>query len=275
MPDTSTATARAPLASLLLLAAACGSQPPAVAQNVAEPAPSSVAISPDQPLGRIGIAPLATRDAGSWIPGGAAGRARRDARRGHHRRRRADGDRHRRPVRARHGGRAREGALRLRWPGSSSVLAFTGPRLQPGPVWLLPPAPPATWAPKPLTIASPAGPATEARRRDTVGPLALELARTDATHGTLTISRAGRVLHTAAFERGAMEGADPSPLDLRGPGIAIPVPVAAWAVAEDGPILLVLLVSSYEGASLRPILVQDGGTRELPDLASYLYQCAF
>jgi len=274
MPDTSTATARAPLASLLLLAAACGSQPPAVAQNVAEPAPSSAVISPDQPLGRIGIAPLATRDAGSWIPAGpqavlvvmpaegiAAGAALTAI----------DTAGRSAPVTA-----AAPAKVPYGCDGQAlDVLAFTGPRLQPGPVWLLPPRPPAAWAPRPLAIASPAGPATEARRRDTVGPLALELARTDATHGTLTIARAGRVLHTAAFERGAMEGADPRPLDLRGPGIAIPVPVAAWAVAEGGPILLVLLVSSYEGASLRPILVQDGGTRELPDLASYLYQCAF
>jgi hypothetical protein len=139
---------------------------------------------------------------------------------------------------------------------------------------LLPPAAPATWSPRSVAIASPVA-ATEVRRRDTVGPLSLELERTDGAQGTLKIVRGGRTLHTIAIARGEMEGADPAPLDLRHPGVAIPAPVAAWSFADDGPILLVLLVPSHEGVHLKPILVEDAGARELPKLATYLYRCAF
>jgi hypothetical protein len=53
------------------------------------------------------------------------------------------------------------------------------------------------------------------------------------------------------------------------------VPVAAWSFADHGPILLVLVVRSYEGVHIKPILVEDNGARELPDMGMYLYQCAF
>jgi hypothetical protein len=154
------------------------------------------------------------------------------------------------------------------------VLAFAGGKSAPGPVWLLPPAAPATWSPRSLAIVSPAA-ATEVHRRDTVGPLSLELARSDAGHGTLTIARDGRVLHTAAIERAEMAGADPAPLDLQHPGVAIPEPVAAWSLVDGGPILLVLQVPSYEGLHLTAILVESDAARELPAMAAYLYRCAF
>jgi hypothetical protein len=265
---------RARIALWLLAAAACGSRASAPSQNVAEPARPRVTISPDQALGWIGVAPLPARDVGNWIPAGpqaalvvmpaegiaagaalsaidTAGRIARVTAAG--------------PAKVPYGCDNQQ----------LDVLALTGPRLAPGPVWLLPPAAPASWAPKRLVIVSPAEPATEASRRDTAGPLSLSLSRIDDTHGTLAIARDGRVLHTLAFERGAMESAEPSPLDFRELGIAIPVPAAAWSIAEGGPILLVLLVPSFEGTSLKPILVQEGGTRELPEMESYLYQCAF
>lgn len=265
---------RARVASLLVIAAACSSRPPAASQNIAEPARPRVTIAPDQALGWIGVAPLPARNDQRWIPAGpqavlvvmpaegiaagatllaidTAGRSARVTAAG--------------PAKVPYGCEDHQ----------LDVLAFTGPRLAPGPVWLLPPAAPPPWAPKPLAIASPATPATEAGRRDSVGPLALELARTDDTHGTLEITRDGRVLHTHAFERGAMESADPSPLDFREGGVAIPVPVAAWSIAEGGPILLVLHVPSFEGSSLLPILVQEGGSREVPEMGAYLYQCAY
>ncbi len=258
---------------LLIVAAACGSQPPAVPQNGADTARPQITIATDQALGWIGIAPLPARDAGNWIPAadhavlavmpaqGLAAGATLSA---------VDTVGRVAKVTAGPPARVPYGCE----DQQLEVLTFTGARSAPGPVWLLPPSAPATWAPRSLAIVSPAT-ATEARRRDTVGPLSLELERTDATHGTLKIVRDGRTLHTVTIARGELAGADPSPLDLRRPGVAIPVPVAAWSVVDNGPILLVLLVPSYEGTNLKPILVQETGTRELPEMGVYLYQCAF
>ncbi len=267
-------------ALLLIVAAACSSQPAPVPQNapqnVANAASPRVTIAPDQALGWIGIAPRPARDAGDWIPAGAqavivptpadglvagatlsaidvTGRVRRVTAGA--------------PAKVPYGCDDHQ----------LDVLGFTGEPAAPGPVWLLPPGAPASWRPGALPITSPVA-ATEARRRDTVGPLSLVLERTDRpdpTHGTLTIVRDGRTLHTAAISRGEMEGAAAAPLDLRHPGIAIPTPVAAWSFADGGPILLVLLVPSYEGLHLKPILVEHDGARELPAMTSYLYTCAF
>jgi hypothetical protein len=268
------AGAGAALAALMLLvAAACGSQPAGSPQNVTSGAGPSVAIAPDQPLGRIGIAPLRARDAGDWLPAGVqavlvplpaegltagatlsaidtAGRTARVTAGA--------------PTRVPYGCDGNQ----------LDALPFTGADLAPGPVWLLPPGALATWSPRAVAIASP-GAATEVRRRYTVGPLSLELERTDRTHGTLAIVRDGRALHRVAIERGEMEGAPSTPLDFRSSGVAIPEPVGAWSLADAGPFLLVLLVPSYEGMNVKPLLVEDAGARELPELAIYLYRCAF
>jgi hypothetical protein len=83
------------------------------------------------------------------------------------------------------------------------------------------------------------------------------------------------VIHTVEISRGEMNGAAPTPLDLRRPGVAIPEPAGAWSFGEGGPVLLVLLVPSYEGVHLQPFLVEEAGARELPAMARYLYRCAF
>lgn len=258
---------------LLLVAAACSSQPAGAPQNVSNAAIPRVAIAPDQALGWIGIAPLPARDAGDWIPAGTQAVLVPA------------------PAEALTAGTTlsaidTSGSVTRVTAGAPTkvpygcdnnqldVVAFTGGKSAPGPVWLLPPSTPASWSPRSLAIVSPVA-ATELRRRDTVGPLTLELERTDGTHGTLKIVRDGRALHTVAISRGTMEGADASPLDLRHPGVAIPEPVAAWSFADGGPILLVLLVPSYEGLHLKPLLVEDAGARELPAMATYLYRCAF
>jgi hypothetical protein len=154
------------------------------------------------------------------------------------------------------------------------VVALAGQRLAPGPVWLLPPAAPASWQPRPLAIGAPVV-VTEDRRRDAIGSLVLEVTRRDATHGTLAIARGGRTIYTAPIAREAMEGAPADPLDLRHPGVAIPVPAVAWSLGDGGPILLVLRVASYEGTHLTPILVEADRARELTAMAVYLYSCAF
>ncbi len=153
------------------------------------------------------------------------------------------------------------------------VTTFTGPRLTPGAVWLLPPSRPTSWQPAPLSIASRT--ATAAQRTYAIGPLTLDLVRTADLRGTLTIRRDGTPIHTAPFERHLMEGADPGPLDLVEGGPGIPEPVAAWAIAEGGPILLVLTQPGYEGTTLRPVLVEASSARAIEAMEIYLYSCAF
>jgi hypothetical protein len=256
-----------------LVVAACASQPAAPPRNAASSGSSRITIAPDQALGWIGIAPRSKPEPGDWIPAAAqavlvpmpaaglaagatlsaidtAGRVTRVTAQA--------------PTKVRYG--CDQNQL--------DVLAFTGERSAPGPVWLLPPRAPAEWKPAPLAIVSPAS-ATETRRRDTVGPLALELVRSDSARGTLAIAREGRTIYTAPIVRDAMAGAELDPIDLRQPGVAIPVPVAAWSLGEGGPILLVLQVPSYEGLHLTPILVEADRAREVPAMATYLYRCAF
>jgi hypothetical protein len=235
-----------------LCLAACSSQsaPP---HNVASGSSSQVA--QDQPLGWIGIAPRPSGDPADWIPAGtqsvlvpmpADGLA-------------AGATLSAIDTRGRVTRVTATAATKVPYGCDNhqlDVLAFTGDKSAPGAVWLLPPTAPALWHPSALAIVSPVA-ATATRRRDTIGPLALELVRGDATHGTLTIARDGRVLHSAANA-----------------GVAIPQPVAAWSVVDGGPILLVLQVPSYEGVHLTPILVEADHARELPAMAAYLYQCA-
>lgn len=263
------------LAAACAAGAACGPQPGSTEapRNTAGSSSPRLSIAPDQPLGWIGIAPRAARGT-DWIPasnhavllptpaeGAPSGALTAIDTAGKVARVTAAG-----PVQVLYGCDNT----------SIDALAFAGAPLAPGAVWLLPPGAPPTWNPRALPIAV-AVSGAEARRRDTVGPLALELERTGPTRGTLAIQRGGRSLHTLPFERADMEGADPAPLDLRGGGVAIPAPVAAWALAEGevAPILLVLLSLSYEGSYLQAILVEDAGARVLPALETYLYRCAF
>lgn len=262
------------VAAVAMWLVACSQQaaPPHSTTSGAAP---RVAIAPDQPLGWIGIAPRA-RDSDDWIPvaphavivpgaaetveGLAAGMTLSAV----------DVAGHVAQVTAGAPTKVPYGCDNHRL----AVLPFAGAPSAPGAVWLLPPAAPASWRPASLAIASPVE-ASETRRRDTVGPLTLELERREAARGTLAIARGTRVLHTLAIDRPEMEGADPDPLDLRRPGVAIPVPVAAWSFADGGPILVVLQVPSYEGLHLRAILVEDDRAREIDAMATYLYRCAF
>ena len=159
------------------------------------------------------------------------------------------------------------------------VLPLAGPRLPPGPVWILPPAPPPTWAPAPLAITATTTSTTA--RGYAVGPLTVELVRDrDPSRGTLTIARAGRPIYSAPFERVLMDGAEPAmaTLDLAEPGPGIPAPIAAWSIAAgapNGPILLVLLRPSWEGYALEAVLVDAASAAPINALSTYLYSCAF
>jgi hypothetical protein len=153
------------------------------------------------------------------------------------------------------------------------IVPLTGDHLAPGVVWLLHTSVPSTWSPAPLDIASSRATATE--RHYTVGPLGFDLQRRDDTHGTLAITHEGRTVHTAPFERGEMEGADASPLDLSGEGPGIPAPVAAWSIAPGGPFLVVVVQPGYEGVTLSPWLIDDEAARPIEAMSLYLYSCAF
>jgi len=153
------------------------------------------------------------------------------------------------------------------------VTTFTGPRLTPGAVWLLPPTRPTSWQPTPLPITS--RNSTAAQRTYAIGPLTLDLTRTADLRGTLTLRRDGKVIHTAPFERHLMDGADTAPIHLAEGGPGIPEPVAAWAIAASGPILLVLTQPGYEGTTLRPLLVEATSARAIESMEMYLYSCAF
>lgn len=259
-------------AAALCIVAACAPPPAAPPHNVVGAASPHLAIARDQPLGWIGIAPRPTRSSGDWLPAGtqavlvpmpaeglAAGIMLSAIDASGNTSRVTAGA----PTKVPYGCDGNQ----------LDVVAFTGARPTPGPVWLLPPNAPAIWRPRSIAIAAAA--ATAAHRRDTVGPVALDLERTDDAHGTLTISRDGRAVHRATLARTPMEGADPDPLDFTQPGVAIPIPVAAWSFVDNGPILLVSRVLSYEGVHLAATLVEEDAARELPALATYLYRCAF
>lgn len=153
------------------------------------------------------------------------------------------------------------------------VTAFSGPRLPPGVAWILPPSRPASWQPTPFAITSRG--AKPAQRSYTIGSLSIDLVRTGDLRGTLTILRDGRVVHTAPFERQLMDGADPSPIDLAEGGPGIPDPIAAWSIADGGPILVVMRHPGYEGMSLKPLLVDATSARPIESMQTYLYHCAF
>jgi len=153
------------------------------------------------------------------------------------------------------------------------VTALAGRRVPPGVAWLLPPSRPANWQPRALAIETKTK--TAASRSYVIGPLALQLVRTADLQGTLTIQRDGSIVDTQPFERQLMDGAEPGPIDLAEGGPGIPEPLAAWSVADGGPILVVLTQPGYEGTTLRPLLVEATSARVIESMEMYLYQCAF
>lgn len=255
----------------LLVLVACGAPRDGGVHNVA--AAADVRVAPTDPLGWIGLspAPAPTADA-SYLPITTQHAVVVPHDPG-------------RPLPPRVAAVATRGAIarfttgavtRLRYGCEDNTLELVplaGPRVPPGPVWVLPPRMPAGWQPTPLALR--AGRASAAARTYVAEPLTIELARQDASRGTLTIARAGRTIHTRPFERHRMEGADPSPIDLAEGGPGIPEPIAAWSIAPGGPILLVLSQPGYEGVTLAALLVEAERARPVDALTTYLYACAF
>lgn len=152
------------------------------------------------------------------------------------------------------------------------VRPLAGPRIAPGPAWILPPD--ASWRPTALAISRTH--ADPARRTHAAGRLVFDLVRKDSSRAQLVITRDGTKVLDSIFERAEMDGANTTgPVDLGETTPGLPEPVAAWAFSPSGPELVVLLVPGYEGVNLSTYLVEDSGARPIEGMALYLYQCAF
>ena len=233
---------------------------------------ASVAAAPDQPLGWIGVAPHPANDATlDWLPNGeqsvivpmpaegpAAGAALSAI----------DGAGRTVRVTAAPPTKIAYGCDN----GQLDVLPFTGDKLAPGAVWLLPPGAPAWWQPRALPVGTVS--VSETQRLDTAGPLSFELRRSDASHGSFAIVRDGRVIHRAAIVHEGFEGEPPEPINFEHPNASVPVPAGAWSITDGGAIFLILRWQSNEGFHLTPFLIEGGHAREITALDTYLYHCA-
>ena len=151
------------------------------------------------------------------------------------------------------------------------VRPLSGPRITPGPAWILPPGAP--WRPTSLALSRTHADPT--RRAHIAGPLAFELVRRDNARAALTITRGGTQVLDSTFERGEMDGAPTTAIDLTEWTPGMPEPLAAWALSPSGPELVVLLVPGFEGVALQSYLVEHSSARRLEDMELYLYRCAF
>ena len=255
----------------LVTAAACGqSAAPVVPPgNVATPG-AIVKIARDEPLGWLGLGLTRARDNGSWLPAAAQFGAMT-----------LTDD----PLPLKVSVIGVSGSLQILTVAESVAIKYgcdentlgvhplAGPRLPPGPAWVLPPGAPPSWTPAAVAVHSTHADPT--RHSYTAGSLAFELTRKTDVRGRLQIFHDGRQLHDASFERPEMDGADTAPIDLGEGGPGIPQPIAVWSIAPAGPFLVVMLHPGYEGVTLEPILVEDSGTRVLEEMSMYLYSCAF
>jgi hypothetical protein len=261
---------------LVLVLVGCGTQRDGTPSNAADAA--SVRVSPSDPLGALGLATASASDHQLWsyipvnsehplvtltdLPAGATVSAVGV-----------------RGASVRYTAGEKTDILFGCEQNTLTVTPLAGPRLPPGPAWILPRNTPSTWTPAALAIEQTR--AAETSSRYAVGPLTIELtielARSGPSRGTLAINRAGRTLHTLPFERAPIEGSPPelATIDLRSHGPGIPAPVGAWSFAATGPVLLVLLQPGWEGVTLTPFLVDESSARPIASMATYLYHCAF
>jgi hypothetical protein len=260
------------LAPALLLALTCAAActrkpPPPPVHNVVTVAPP-IAIAPDAPLGWLALGTVRAADSGSWLPASALVGAitlTDDA------------------LPARVTVIPASGPAELLTPGEAFPLPYgcdnnqlgvrplSGPRIAPGPAWILPPS--SSWRPTPLAITRTRSDPT--RRAHAAGPLAFDLVRRGNARAALVITRESAPVFESVFERGEMDGAPTSPIDLTEQTPGMPEPVAAWGLSPSGPELVVLLVPGFEGVALQTYLVEQASTRRIEDMELYLYQCAF
>jgi len=253
--------------ALLACVAACSRTPPAPpVHNVATTAPP-VAITSDTPLGWLALGTVRASD-GGWLPVSAQIGAIT-----------LTDD----PLPARVTVIPSTGPAELLTPGDALPLKYGcdnnelgvrplgGPRIAPGPAWILPADAP--WRPIPLALARTHADPT--RRAHTAGRLAFDLTRRGNARATLVITREAAPVFESTFERGEMDGAPTSAIDLTEQTPGMPEPVAAWSFSPSGPELVVLLVPGFEGVALQTYLVEQSSARRIEDMELYLYQCAF
>jgi hypothetical protein len=147
--------------------------------------------------------------------------------------------------------------------------------LAPGVAWIAPAPLPAGWQPRGVPVRETAARAELAEV--IAGDVTITTTRTDDTHAAIAIRRGGRALRTITVEKSYMDGADHTPIDLAAAYDTGGAPhvVAAFELAPGGPIVLALRAQGYEGINLSALLVGDDRADDLPDLATYYYQCAF
>jgi hypothetical protein len=155
------------------------------------------------------------------------------------------------------------------------VVPLAGAAVKPTLVWVVPSPARAAWKPTALAVVS--ATKTPALATWTAGPLVVELARTDKTHATMRIALDGKPVHDETVEAYWMEGADAVDLDLtqgRWPGI--PNPEAVFAIAPDGPYLVVSDRSGFEGIAFETLFIDGNGrARVIESLGLSAYFCAF
>ncbi len=159
--------------------------------------------------------------------------------------------------------------------GTLEVQPFErGGGLPLGAVWLIPTPLPERWQPAPIQVRA-IERSTE-RRRWQIGSLEVVTTRLDEHHAELAIRAGDRTLHVVPVAAAHTTGADDGPLDLAAdhrPGV--PIPVAAFAIAPDGPALIILAHPGFEGMTLAPLLVSAERAEEVDAMRLYLYHCAF
>jgi hypothetical protein len=264
--------------AVVALAACSGDPKPPVEAPTPNPVvarPAMAALPSDGELGELAIAPLPKRDLGSWIPQGTV------------------------PILVEHGLREGKGpapswlaidaagaetrltyGARVQLPygcdnGQLSATTLDGARakLAPGLLWLRSTSH-AAWAPMPVKVVEVPG-ATADRRAYQVGDGRIELVRQQPTRGVATITWK-RARQALPFERSDMEGADnKTPMDLSNPGVAQPVPEAAWSFAAGEAVLIVFRVPGYEGVQFKAVVLGFATAREVATMGPYLYHCAF
>jgi hypothetical protein len=262
---------------LLALLAACGGESspgPAPIRNTAVPVVAT-ALPADAALGELGIAPTAKRDEGSWLPAGPAPFLVEEALR--------EGkgpppswiatDTGGTDARVTYGK-----TMQIQYGCDNNMMTVSAldgdtAKLRPGLLWLRP-VDSAIRAPKPVPIAN-LGKVTAARRDFAIGPLALELVRTEAKLGVANVLWSGKLVHQMKIERHDMQGADNAvPMDFVEGGVGVPVPEVAWSIG-DAAVLLVFRVESYEGLSFKALVVNAETGRSVDPMTMYLYRCAF
>ncbi len=262
---------------VLLLLVACGepSSPAPIVQNTAVGAP--MALPSDAALGVLAVAPVPNRDRVTWVPVGTG------------------------PFLVEASLREGKGPppswlavdgagaeTRLTYGATAEVpygcdgnhmtvtmLDGARSKLQSGLLWLRP-VEQVAWTPKAVPITHVPAKVTAARRDFTIGPVVVELVRTEPKRGVVNVVWRGRLVHQMTIERHDMDGADnAAPLDFTEGGIAVPVPEAAWSFGDERALVVVFRVNSYEGIGFKTIVVNPETGRTVDSMAMYLYQCAF